>query len=327
MWDLERLRFATEAAEVGLWSWNVDTDEISLNERSHALWETSADGLITFRELSERVHPEDIDRVGKSFEATRTMAGLYEIDFRIMLASKQIRWVSARGHGNGETMVGRTTFGIFLDITERKEADEARELHSGEMSHRIKNLFSIASALTLIASRSAATTTEMAGDLSRRLHALSRAHDLVRPVPGDDKNAKAVLLSDLLAVLLVSYDEEGAVGSRVYISVPEVRVGERSATTVALVVHELATNSVKYGALAAAGGRLGVTCAEDDGELIIVWTETGGLPVSAPANPDGFGAKLVRRTVSGQLGGSITYDWPPSGAIITIRLNKTLLAR
>ena len=211
MWDLERLRFATEAAEVGLWSWNVDTDEIELNERSHALWETPAEGLITFKELSERIHPEDFDRVGSAFEATRALAGLYEIDFRIMRASGQIRWISARGHGNGETMADRTTFGVFLDVTERKEAEEARELHAGEMSHWIKNLFSIASALTSIASRSAATTTEMARDLSRRLHALGRAHDLVRPVPGEDKDAKAVLLGDLL----VPYDEDGAVGSHV----------------------------------------------------------------------------------------------------------------
>ena len=91
---------------------------------------------------------------------------------------------------------------------------------------------------------------------------------------------------------------------------PDLQVGERSATTVALVVHELATNSVKYGALSAAAGRLDVTCAEDNGEVVIVWRETGGPPLTAPANPVGFGAKLVRRTVSGQLGGSIAYDWP-----------------
>lgn len=326
MWDVERLRLATEAAAVGLWSWNIDTDQISLDERSHDLWEAPRGGPVTFKELSERIHPEDLDRVGTAFAAARTMVGLYEIDFRIMLESEQIRWISARGHGDGETTVGRTSFGVFLDVTERKQADEIRELHAGEMSHRIKNLFSIASALTSIAARSAATTTEMARDLSQRLGALGRAHDLVRPIPGQEE-IKAVSIGDLLAVLLAPYDEKSAVGNRVHVSVPELRVGERSATTLALVVHELATNSVKYGALSAIGGTLAVSCDANNGDVAIVWTERGGPPVTAAANPEGFGAKLVRRSVSGQLGGSIAYDWAAGGLVITLRMDKNRLAR
>ena len=76
-----------------------------------------------------------------------------------------------------------TTVGGTTDVAQRKQAEEAREMLAGEMSHRVKNLFSIASALTAIAARSAATTTEMAHDLTQRLTSLGRAHDLVRPVP------------------------------------------------------------------------------------------------------------------------------------------------
>jgi two-component sensor histidine kinase len=193
------------------------------------------------------------------------------------------------------------------------------------MSHRVKNLFATASGLTSIAARSAAATTEMERDLRQRLATLGRAHDLIRPVPGDG-GGEAALLGDLFAVLLAPYDDRGAVGDRIRVSVPEVRVGEAAATTLALVVHELATNSVKYGSLSVADGTVEVSCPEHDGEVVIVWTERGGPPVSAPAGPGGFGSKLVSRSLGQQLGGSIAYDWPPEGAVATLWMSGARLA-
>ncbi len=113
----------------------------------------------------------------------------------------ETRWISARGQGGDLGIVDRVMFGVFLDVTERKRAEEAHEMLAGEMSHRVKNLFAIASALTTIAARSATTTTEMARDLTQRLTALGRAHNLVRPVPGQAEG-KAALLGDLLTTLL-----------------------------------------------------------------------------------------------------------------------------
>jgi two-component sensor histidine kinase len=103
-------------------------------------------------------------------------------------------------------------------------------------------------------SRSAATTAEMAAELTKRPGALGRAHDLVRPVPG--KEGSAALLGDLLSVLLAPYDDVRAFSGRVRVAVPRVGVGEVAATTLALIIHELATNSVKYGALSVGAGLL-----------------------------------------------------------------------
>lgn len=119
-------------------------------------------------------------------------------------------------------------FGVFLDVTPRKQAEETREMLAAEISHRVKNLFAIAAALTAIAAHSAATMTEMARDLTQRLTALGRAHDLVRPMPGQEER-RAAPLRDLLAALLAPYDDRGAVGDRIHVSVPEMRVGETSA--------------------------------------------------------------------------------------------------
>ena len=320
VWDANRLRIATDAAGVALWSWNVDTDEIALDERAHGLWGVVGEA-VTFEDLSARIHPEDLDRVRAAFAATREMLGAYEVDFRI-LHGNEVRWVSARGRGDDQGIVGRVMFGVFLDVTERKLAEEAREMLAGEMGHRVKNLFAIAAALTAISARSTTTTTEMSRDLTQRLTALSRAHDLVRPVLSEPK--KAAPLADLLAVLLAPYDDKGA-GDRVRISVPELLVGEASATTLALIVHELATNSIKYGALSTATGTVDVSCTEHDSEVVIIWTERGGPAVVASRGPAGFGSQLVTRSISSQLGGTIAFDWPAEGAIVTLRMSKARL--
>jgi two-component sensor histidine kinase len=104
-------------------------------------------------------------------------------------------------------------------------------------------------------------------------------------------------------------------------------VGEASATTLAMVVHELATNSLKYGALSSPNGTLDISCALPNAEIAIVWTERGGPPVTEPAGVGGFGSKLVTRSMSAQLGGSIERQWLPDGVIVTIRINKDRLAR
>ena len=170
-----------------------------MDDRACDLWGVHRSSQVTFEDLSANIHPADRDRVRAAFAATRAVVGAYEIDFRIMLGD-QIRWISTRGQGDDVGMRDRMMFGIFLDVTGRKQAEEANELLAGEMSHRVKNLLHVASALTEITSRSATTAAGMARDLTHRLTALGRAHDLVRPLPGQ-KNA-AALLGDLFAVLL-----------------------------------------------------------------------------------------------------------------------------
>ena len=80
-------------------------------------------------------------------------------------------------------------YGVFLDVTGRKQAEEGHELLAGEMSHRVKNLLAIASALTEFTSRSSGSAIEMARELTQRLRSLGRAHDLIRPIPGQEGRA------------------------------------------------------------------------------------------------------------------------------------------
>jgi two-component sensor histidine kinase len=239
------------------------------------------------------------------------------------MVGDEVRWISARGQGDDADIVDRVMFGVFLDVSGRKQAEEGHELLAGEMSHRVKNLLAIASGLTEITSRSAATAAEMARELIQRLTALGRAHDLVRPLPGAE--GKAALLGDLLTVLLAPYDDLGAFSGRIRVAVPRMGVGEGTATTLALVVHELATNSLKYGAFSSETGTIDISCLSEDPDVVLIWTERGGPPVVEPPKR-GFGSKLITRGMSAQLGGSIVYDWSPGGVIVTLRMRKDRLA-
>lgn len=182
VWTADHLRLAVEAAGVALWAWNVDNDRLTMDERGFELWGVPWRETVTFEELSEHIHPADRDRVRAAFAATRAVLGPYETDFRILVGD-EIRWIAARGQGEDVGIVGRTMFGIFLDVTGRKQAEEGHELLAGEMSHRVKNLLAIAAGLTEITSRTTSSTTDMARELIQRLTALGRAHDLVRPLP------------------------------------------------------------------------------------------------------------------------------------------------
>jgi two-component sensor histidine kinase len=321
-WSARHLRLAINAAGVALWSWNVDTDRFTMDEQGYRLWDLPFQTFVIFEDLSAKIHPADRDRVRAAFAATRAIVGPYEIDFRIIVGA-DVRWISARGQGDDADIEGRTMFGVFLDVTGRKQAEESNELLAGEMSHRVKNLLSIAAGLTAITSRSVETTAEMAQQLTSRLGALGRAHDLVRPVPGRQQNG--ALLGDLLTILLAPYDDVGAFSGRIRVAVPRMSVGERGATALAMVLHELATNSVKYGCLSVPAGTLDVSAVAEDRDVILVWTERGGPLVVAPTEPAGFGSGLMTRKMTSQLNGSVEHNWSEEGAIVTLRMAKDRL--
>jgi PAS domain-containing protein len=106
IWSEKHLRAANYAAGVALWSWNVDTDAITLDERAYELWGISKNQpSVTFGILSKNIHPADLERVRSAFAATRAVVGSYEIDFRILYGN-DLRWISARGQGDDSRVYG-----------------------------------------------------------------------------------------------------------------------------------------------------------------------------------------------------------------------------
>jgi two-component sensor histidine kinase len=102
---------------------------------------------------------------------------------------------------------------------------------------------------------------------------------------------------------------------------PEVRVGSNTTTSLALVLHELATNAAKYGSLSNTEGRLHIRWQIAEGEVVdLVWTEAGGPPIAAAPGFEGFGSQLSQRSIAGQLGGTLSRDWRPDGLRVHMRM-------
>jgi two-component sensor histidine kinase len=206
---------------------------------------------------------------------------------------------------------------------ELERAEEKRQLLLRELNHRVKNLFALANSLVKMSERSATTPQEMSQSIQGRLSALSRAHDLVQPGFSDNPlTLPEVPLKDVMADILAPYNIADA-QARVHVRGDDFTVANEAITSLALVLHELATNAAKYGALSQPGGTLDISWAASDATLELIWQEAGGPRVSEPRHT-GFGTTLTRRSVEGQFRGTIDYDWAPSG--LTVRISLPIAA-
>ncbi len=218
------------------------------------------------------------------------------------------------------TIIGASK--IARDITERRRAQEQQNLLLREMSHRVKNLFAVTSGLVTLSARSARTPADMAEAVRERLGALARAHGLTRPglINGNGKPCQDTTLHALVQAIFAPYvDPERVKDHGFYIVTgPNLPIGGNAVTSVALVLHELATNAAKYGALLSPGGYIHIDWSVKKDEFLLTWKERGGPSLGGPAEHEGFGSSLVRRLVTGQFGGQLSYDWKPDGLIIRL---------
>jgi PAS domain S-box-containing protein len=212
---------------------------------------------------------------------------------------------------------------IARDISERRRAQEQQNLLLREMNHRVKNLFAVASGLVTLSARSACTPADMAEAVRGRLGALARAHGLTRPglINGDGEPCQETTLHALIQTIFAPYVDPKCKGRGFYvITGPCLPIGGNAVTSIALVMHELATNAAKYGALSSPGGYIRIDWSVINDELLLTWKEHGGPSLDGPTEHEGFGGSLVRRTVTGQFGGRLSYDWKPAGLIIRLSL-------
>jgi PAS domain S-box-containing protein len=210
----------------------------------------------------------------------------------------------------------------FIDITERRRAQEQQNLLLQELNHRIKNLFAITGGMIALSARSATTPKEYAASLRGRLDALALAHEMILPGPPGEASpsTEPITLDVLLDKILSPYagKQDGSDKARVITIGPAVALGPHTVTTFALITHELATNSAKYGSLSVEQGELRITWTCDDDVLVLKWEETGGPVITGPPSSEGFGSVLSNHSVRAQLGGSLKHEWHKAGLAVEL---------
>jgi two-component sensor histidine kinase len=203
---------------------------------------------------------------------------------------------------------------IVSETTERVVAQERQRLLLRETNHRLKNLFAMVDAMISLSVRSARTPQEFAQALRGRLAALLRAKELVRPgIMGTEHAAsERTTVGALVRTILQPYDDDTA-RERISTSGPDVVVGATAVTSLALALHETATNAVKYGALSEPNGAIHIKWETQGDDFHLEWEETGGPTIVIPPKAQGFGSVLTERSIASQLGGKIEYDWQRNG--------------
>ncbi|WP_458388534.1 HWE histidine kinase domain-containing protein [Sphingomonas sp. F9_3S_D5_B_2] len=202
-----------------------------------------------------------------------------------------------------------------FEIERRRKAEEHQHLLINELNHRVKNTLAIVQSLAQ-QSFSADKAPETASRVfEARLEALSTAHNLLTR-----KNWEEASLSDTISTAVAAATGEAA--TRVEVTGPEIVLEPQTAVSVAMAVHELCTNALKYGALSVPEGAVSVSWEVDrvDEEpfLDLEWRESDGPPVSVPTKR-GFGSRMIERGLAAQLHGTVALDFAPSGLICSIR--------
>jgi PAS domain S-box-containing protein len=308
----DRLRLALDAGQIGTWETDLATGITTRSQRTLDMFGLAVDGpALPFAAWEAHLHQADRARMRAAWDdvATGRMPG-YRIEYRFLRPDGTWRWIESTAAvvaTDPATGLPMRLAGTNRDITERREAEERRDLLTKEVNHRARNTLAIVQAILRL------TRAEDAAGYARliegRIAALARAQSLLAA-----ERWTGAPLGTLLAEELAPFGGTAEAGARFALSGPPLRLRAEAVQPLGMVVHELATNAAKHGALSKPEGRVAVTWRTDEqsGLLHIRWAETGGPAPTFPM-PRGVGSRVIEATITGQLGGSVERRWPTEG--------------
>ena len=301
-----RVEVAVEATDLGLWEIDVRSGHLDWSATNRALFGLSDDAEITVDRYLDLVHPEDREGVRAAYLAARDdgQAPDLKLDYRIERSNGEIRWLHSRGRIIRDEHGPRRLVGTTLDITERKAAEDGRNLLMGELAHRAKNGIAVVMAIVSQTARGQESVAAFEATLMARLQAMATSQDFVMASGGRPVDLAGLIHQALTAFGLSRFGIDPALEG--------VTIQGPLAVGMGLLLHELATNATKYGALSATRGSVTLgRQAAPDGRAAFDWVEVGGPPVTAP-NRKGFGSRLLEQALRNQ-GGNVTFAFKTEG--------------
>jgi two-component system, chemotaxis family, CheB/CheR fusion protein len=213
--------------------------------------------------------------------------------------------------GEGGAIVAAST--IATDAADRKKMEDHRTLLMHELGHRMKNTLATVQSITAQTLRASGVPREVRATLEGRLVGLARAHDVLL-----EQNWVGADLHEIVSRALHAF--AGNDSNRLRLGGPPVHISPKAALALAMGLQELATNAIKYGAFSNDTGHVTISWTLRDGpapRVSVRWQESGGPPVVAPER-EGFGSRLIKRTLSEQLGGTVDVRYAPDGLVCAI---------
>jgi two-component sensor histidine kinase/PAS domain-containing protein len=275
-------------------------------------------------ELRQAMHPEDRHLLAQ-FHALADSQDSFPAEYRIRNAAGQIRWLSGYGRVLDRQPDGkaRRLINVATDITERKAAEAHQRFLLQELSHRSKNLLSIVQAIADQTLRHCSDLKEFQNRFDGRLRGLAASNTLL--ARGDWRGSSLSALTELQLTPFIDLPSP-----QVEIHGPNVDLTAEAAQAIGLVLHELATNAVKYGALSVPHGKLSIAWQVDQapgaGGLKLDWRERGGPPVTAPTRT-GFGHVVMKRMIEQAVQGTVELTFAAEGLQWSLNAPATVFLR
>lgn len=313
----ESMRLAVEGAGMATWELDLTTMEgpWSPNRFEILGYPPTETGRAPYDAWLSRVHPEDQDRANAAARACFNNGPPFEIEYRILRADdNEERWLQSNGTViAGSESEGPRFVGISFDITERKRAESRQQLLIDELNHRVKNTLGIVQSIAQQTIRKGGSPQEMALSFEGRLTALSSVHNLLTT-----ELWQPTTIHDLVSASLRPL----ARAEQIRFGGPAMMLSTKTAITLGLALHELATNAIKYGALSTPDGLVAINWKISDvGELELSWVESGGPPVTEPER-EGFGMRMIKRGLAAEFRGRVDIDFAAKG--LTCQLTAQL---
>ena len=307
---------ALAAGQMGSWDWDVPADAWLWDEGQRRIFgfedETDLPSIETMRSA---IHPEDLAGFERAFSRLSQLSKSVEFECRIRRPDGNERWcrqVAAAMFDRDGKLV--RVCGVTTDITERKRAEARQLLLAREVDHRAKNALAVVQAIVRLARRD--SIQEFIQGVEGRIKALAQTHELLSHSRWEGADILRLVLEELAPYQNDRKQRVTAIG-------PSIMVSPEHAQTLAIALHELATNAAKYGSLSLAGGRVDVRWQMLEDEVRLQWLESGGPPTDPPRTK-GFGTKIITASLADPRRGSVLFDWRSEGlsCLITLRTKE-----
>jgi PAS domain S-box-containing protein len=306
----QRRSVALAAGQMGSWDWDIENGECNWDAGQHRIFGVEPGEFeLTFKNIRPLIHREDLQRIEGLICEGITDKPTFQTEARIIRPTGEIRWcicaAATTTDSNGRVV---RVSGVTVDITDRKEAEERQTLLAREVDHRARNALAVVQSIVRL---TRAKTTQMyAATVEGRIRALAQAHNLISQSRWQGADLRTLVDEELNPY-------RSSDGDKIIAEGPAVSLRPVMAQTLALALHELATNAAKYGALSTPRGKVRLQWDLEPDSLVLNWTETGGPATMAPSS-QGFGTQIINASIRSQLGGQVTFDWLPDGLTCTL---------
>lgn len=306
----ERLRLALRSAHAGAWDYDALRKEFHWSPEMFILYGLDAANGVPRREhLIAQIAPSHRHRVRAELVKALAEGGSFTLEFPIVRPDGSEIWTAVVGDvikdAAGRTVSAR---GIDQDITERKNWDKHQAMLLRELSHRVKNTLAVIQAMTRQTLRASSDPKSFAEAFEGRIRSLASSHILLT-----EANWSGAKLADVIRNQLGAMVDD--VANRLALRGPNVVLPAETATQLGLVLHELGTNAVKYGALSTPAGKIAIVWTASRGKLCLTWRERGGPRIDTPPTHEGFGTALIVSSA-----GKVTRRFDPAGLTCKLEL-------